>query len=152
MKLLSRILIAIILFLLLSLLFTGCLYTKKAAIRNFCSQDTATTTITVRDTVIIDRITSDTVFATSVDSVVIEKDKLIIRYQKIKDKIYLSGEYRGDTTYIEKTVKVSIPCNCRIATSYSLFEWVSAHGSAYKYALLFTLLFIVLLIVYLSRR
>jgi len=42
MKLIARILLAIITFGLLSLLFTSCLYRKEVAIRKFCQQDSST--------------------------------------------------------------------------------------------------------------
>lgn len=153
MKLLARILLAILLFAVLALLFSGCkFYTKESAIKKFCSQDTVFTTITVRDTVVVDRITSDTVFSTSVDSVVVEKDRLVIRYQKIKDKIYLSGEYKGDTIYKDKVIQVKLPCNCRNASSYSLSEWLEGKGTVYKYLLLAAALGVLVIIVWLCRK
>lgn len=97
--------------LLLIIMLTGC-YTKKRAIEKFCTQDTATATIIVHDTLIVDRILSDTVFSATIDSVIVTKDKLVISYKKVFDKIYLSGEYKGDTVIKIKEVKVVVPCNC----------------------------------------
>lgn len=97
--------------LLLLIILSGC-YTKKKAIEKFCTQDTATATIIMHDTLIVDRTVSDTVFSATIDSVIVTKDKLVISYKKVFDKIYLSGEYKGDTIIKIKEVKVEIPCNC----------------------------------------
>jgi hypothetical protein len=85
------------------LLFSSC-YTKKKCIEKFCTNDT--TTITIHDTIIVESIKADTVFSASIDSLIITKDRLVIRYKKVYDKIYLSGECIGDTIYYTKEVKV----------------------------------------------
>lgn len=100
-----------LLFALILLALTGC-YTKHAAIRKFCKQDTATTMITVHDTVVVDSIVVDTIFSTTVDSVVVERDKLIIKYIRTGDSIQLSGKYSGDTIYKESVIEVKVPCDC----------------------------------------
>jgi hypothetical protein len=60
----------------------------------------------VRDTIYTETIKADSVFSESIDSVIITKDRLVVRYKKIYDKIYLSGECIGDSIYIERIVKV----------------------------------------------
>ncbi len=85
------------------LLFSSC-YTKKRAIEKFCQTDT--TTITIHDTIYTESIKADTSFTASIDSVILTKDRLVVRYKKIYDKIYLSGECIGDSIYIERIVKV----------------------------------------------
>ena len=59
MKFISRILLALITFLLLSLLITGC-YTKKQAINKFCHQDSARVELRIIDTVVVKEIKADT--------------------------------------------------------------------------------------------
>jgi hypothetical protein len=93
------------------ILLSSC-YTKKQAIDKFCHQDTAVVMVEVHDTTIVERIVADTVFSASIDSFVITKDKLVIKYLKIRDSIYLSGEYKGDTIYKIREITVKTPCNC----------------------------------------
>ncbi len=61
-------------------------------------------TVLVRDTVIYEGVTADTVFSVHMDSVTLQKEKLIIRYRRIGDTIYLDGACEGDTVYTEKIV------------------------------------------------
>jgi hypothetical protein len=49
---------------------------------------------------------ADTVFSTVLDTVILTKDKLSIRYIKVRDSIYLSGECVGDTVYITKEIPI----------------------------------------------
>lgn len=60
------------------------------------------------DTITIDRIETDTSFHSSVDSIIIEKEKLRIVYRKIRDSVYIKGEYLGDTIVRTDTVKVEV--------------------------------------------
>jgi hypothetical protein len=90
--------------LIISLLLCSSCYTKRRAIEKFCQTDT--TTITIHDTIYTETIKADSVFSESIDSVIITKDRLVVRYKKIYDKIYLSGECIGDTIYYTKEVKV----------------------------------------------
>jgi hypothetical protein len=90
--------------LIISLLLCSSCYTKRRAIEKFCQTDT--TTITIHDTIYTETIKADSVFSESIDSVIITKDRLVITYKKIYDKIYLSGECIGDTIYYTKEVKV----------------------------------------------
>jgi hypothetical protein len=100
-----------LLLLIFGLILSSC-YTKKQAIDKFCHQDTAVVMVEIHDTTIVERIVADTVFSASIDSFIVTKDKLIIKYLKIRDSIYLSGEYKGDTIFkfIDRPIKV--PCNC----------------------------------------
>lgn len=87
-------------------------YTRKQAVKKFCHIDTALATVTVHDTVIVKSIVADTVFSTNTDSVIIIKNRLEIKYKRVLDKVYLSGQYHGDTIYKERIVEVKVPCNC----------------------------------------
>jgi hypothetical protein len=93
------------------ILLSSC-YTKKQAIDKFCHQDTAEIVVRIHDTTIVESIITDTVFSASIDSFVVTKDKLVIKYLKIRDSIYLSGEYKGDTIYKIREIAVKAPCNC----------------------------------------
>lgn len=93
---------------LISLILTGC-YTKKGC-QKLCVVDTVSTTLTIRDTIIVESIKTDTFFSASVDTFTLVKDNLVIKYKKVLDKVYLSGEYKGDTIYKTKQVFVKVPC------------------------------------------
>jgi hypothetical protein len=79
-------------------------YTKQGAIKRFCSNDT--TTLIIRDTIRTETVKHDTSFIYKGDTVTITKDKLVIRYFRVNDTTYISGECIGDTIYITKSVKV----------------------------------------------
>lgn len=67
-----------------------------------------TVTVVRKDTITIDRIVTDTAFHSSVDSFIIVKDKLRIVYRKIRDSIYIKGEYLGDTIVRIDTVRIEV--------------------------------------------
>lgn len=67
-----------------------------------------TVTVVRNDTVIVDGIRTDTVFSASIDSIIIEEDKLRIVYRKIRDSIYIRGEYLGDTIVRTDTVRIEV--------------------------------------------
>jgi hypothetical protein len=92
----------IIILLALTTLF-GC-YTKQGAIKRFCTNDT--TTLIIRDTIRTETVKHDTSFIYKGDTVTITKDKLVIRYFRINDTTYISGECIGDTIYLEKVIKI----------------------------------------------
>jgi hypothetical protein len=127
MKFISRILLALITFLLLSFLMTGC-YTKKQAIRKFCHQDSARIELRIIDTVVVKEIKADTVFSIELDSIILVQDRLEIRYRKIRDSIYLEGKCKADTFIKEIPVNVSVPCNCPSAPEkpwyWKVFDWL----------------------------
>jgi hypothetical protein len=79
-------------------------YTKQGAIKRFCSNDT--TTLIIRDTIRTETIKHDTSFIYRGDTVTITKDKLVIRYFRVNDTTYISGECIGDTIYLEKVIKI----------------------------------------------
>jgi hypothetical protein len=79
-------------------------YTKQGAIKRFCSNDT--TTLIIRDTIRTETIKHDTSFIYRGDTVTITKDKLVIRYFRVNDTTYISGECKGDSIYITRYVKV----------------------------------------------
>lgn len=90
-------------------LLSGCLYTKKRAIEKFCTTDSIPYSIIVHDTIVVKAIQVDTFFSASLDSFVIIKDRLEIRYKKVGEKIFIQGECKGDTIYKTKLVQVKIP-------------------------------------------
>jgi hypothetical protein len=93
----------------ITILFSGCLYTKKRAIEKFCITDSIPYSVLVHDTIIVKAIKVDTFFNSSIDSFTIIKDRLEIRYKKIGEKIYIQGECKGDTIYKTKLVQVQVP-------------------------------------------
>ena len=81
---------------------TSCANAKRCA--KFCSnQDTV---ITIHDTVRTETVKIDSVFSAYIDTIVLNKEKLTIRYIKVRDSIYLSGECVGDTVYITKEIPI----------------------------------------------
>jgi len=128
--------------LLIVLLSSSC-YTKKQSIRKFCKSDSVT--VTIHDTITTETILSDTVFSASIDTLILTKDRLSIRYIKVRDSIYLSGEYKGDTLIITKEVKA--PCLIPSVSSYSFNEWLEGQpfwvGLVVMAILIFALLFAV---------
>ena len=107
---------------LLALLLSQSCYTRKKAIEKFCKSDSVS--VTIRDTIRTETILSDTVFSASIDTLILTKDRLSIRYIKVRDSIYLSGECKGDTLYITKEVKVQTICPS--IGGYSFNEWLEA--------------------------
>lgn len=93
----------------LTLIFSSCLYTKKRALEKFCTTDSIPYSIIVHDTIVIKTIQVDTFFNASLDSFVIIKDRLEIRYKKVGEKIFIQGECKSDTIYKTKLVHVKIP-------------------------------------------
>lgn len=86
---------------LLVLSLSSC-YTKQQAVKKFCNQDSLT--YVVHDTIVRDSVHADTTFLISVDTITLTKQNLTIRYIKVKDKIYLSGDVKSDTVYYTKTI------------------------------------------------
>ncbi len=90
-------------------LLSGCLYTKKRAIEKFCTTDSIPYSIVVHDTIVIKAIQVDTFFSAKLDSFIIIKDRLEIRYKKVGEKIFIQGKCKSDTIYKTKLVQVKIP-------------------------------------------
>lgn len=111
------------------LLLSGC-YTKKRAIDKFCVNDTLHASIIVHDTITIQTIQKDTVFSARVVSIYLVKDNLRVKYIRVLDSIYLSGECLGDTIYKEKIVNVSIPINL---ANMSFKDWLKGQSKFTKF-------------------
>lgn len=90
-------------------LVSSCLYTKNAAIKKFCKQDSIPYSIVVHDTFVVKSIKVDTMFNASIDTFTIIKDRLEIRYKKIGEKIFIQGACKGDTIYKTKFIQVNVP-------------------------------------------
>lgn len=65
-------------------------------------------TIFVSDTITLETISVDTSFNSSFssDTIIIEKDRIKIKYIKNDSVVYLTGECEGDTIYITKEIPV----------------------------------------------
>mgnify|MGYP003451353636 CR=1 FL=1 len=87
---------------------SGC-YTKKQAVKKFCSTTVVDTVVIRTDTIVLDSTHTDTIFSSRVDSIFIQQGKLSIKYIKVRDSVYLSGKYDADTIVRVDTLKVSIP-------------------------------------------
>jgi hypothetical protein len=98
-----------------SVLLTSC-FTKKKAIEKFCKQDT--TVLVIHDTIRTETIRADTFFSAKLDTFIVTKDRLTIRYKKVNDTIYLSGECLGDSIIIERVIKVP-----HIIPKESIIKW-----------------------------
>lgn len=90
-------------------LVSSCLYTKNAAIKKFCKQDSIPYSIIVHDTFVVKSIKVDTFFNATIDTFTIIKDRIEIRYKKIGEKIFIQGECKGDTIYKTKFIQVNVP-------------------------------------------
>ena len=104
---------------------TAYIGSQQGAVNKYCSKDTVVVTATVHDTVILQRLYIDSVFSVKTDSIVLTKDRLVIRYQKIRDSIYLSGECQGDTIYRILEVPVKVPCNCPPPAELSFWDYLN---------------------------
>ena len=100
-------------------MLTSC-YTRKKAIEKFCKSDSVS--VTIRDTITTEKVTKDTIFSSLVDTIIITKNKLSIKYIKLHDSIYLSASCDSDTIYYTKEVKVQTLCPS--IGSYSFNEWL----------------------------
>lgn len=89
-------------------------------------KDTASVITTVRDTIITDSLRVDTTFDIKTDTVIIEKDKLIIRYIRTGNSVSLSGEVKSDTIYSIKEIEVKVPYETivvREPTFWEKYKW-----------------------------
>lgn len=95
------------LFILLLLQSCSCDYHLRKAQKK-CGSTIIRDTITVKDTVLINSIHTDTLFKSSVgDTVYIEKDRLKIKYVRLAgDSVFISG--KCDTLKIPVEVKVPV--------------------------------------------
>ena len=128
--------------LIISTLFS-CKAYKEKILNKYCKQDT----IVRVDTVITESIQIDTTFVDHymTDTLVLTKDKIIIRYIKKDSIIYLDGECLPDT--IVKEIKV--PCN---TPQKVLSKWEEFKILATNYLAVLGLLALILLILYLILK
>ena len=64
-------------------------------------------TVYIKDTVISDRVVTDTVFSVHDSVIYIEKDRLRVKYLRTIDSVYIEAECMEDTIYIETPVIVN---------------------------------------------
>jgi hypothetical protein len=125
----------------LALLMLNSCYTRKRAIEKFCKSDSVS--VTIHDTIRTETLRVDSVFSVNLDTILLTKDRLSIRYIKVRDSIYLSGNCLGDTLYITKEVKVQTICPS--ISSYSFNQWLEGQpfwvGLIVMLILIFALLY-----------
>ena len=65
-------------------------------------------TIFIRDSLIVPQVQVDTMFdfKTIRDTVIIQKDRLQIKLSRIHDTLFLTGQCKGDTVYINRKIPV----------------------------------------------
>lgn len=114
-----------ILLLFILIIFSGCCALKSPVKRYDCQKQRAkekiivltkkfpellqpTDTIRLSDTLMISSVEVDTsfVFDNVNDTIIIERDKLIIEYVKRDSLVYITGECVGDTIYIEREIPI----------------------------------------------
>lgn len=103
------------------LILTSC-YTSKQCREKFCSKDTVQVQFKIHDTVIVDSSHIDTVFNSITDTITIENDRLVIRYIKVKDSVYLSGTAKADTIIRELVVYRDVFLDCPQPTLWELLQ------------------------------
>jgi hypothetical protein len=130
-----------IIIILLALLLSQSCYTRKRAIQKFCKSDSVS--VTIRDTIRTETLRVDSVFSVNLDTILLTKDRLSIRYIKVRDSIYLSGECKGDSIIITKQIKV--PCTIPSISSIRFNEWLEGQpfwvGLIVMLILIFALLY-----------
>jgi hypothetical protein len=130
-----------IIVIILALLMLSSCYTKKQSIRKFCKSDSVS--VTIHDTIRTETLRVDSVFSVNLDTILLTKDRLSIRYIKVRDSIYLSGECLGDTIYLTKQIKV--PCTIPSISSIRFNEWLEGQpfwvGLIVMLILIFALLY-----------
>jgi hypothetical protein len=130
---------------LLIIAFLPSCYTKNQALKKFCIQDTASTLVTIYDTIIIDSSSVDTMFNDNIDSIFVIKNKIQIKYIKIGGKIELAGKYLGDTFYKITTIKVKSPCVTK------KLSWWEQFCLDYGLAMFLAILILLILFVFLIK-
>ena len=99
--------------------------------------------MTIHDTIRTETLRVDSVFSVNLDTILLTKDRLSIRYIKVRDSIYLSGECLGDTIYLTKQIKV--PCTIPSISSIRFNEWLEGQpfwvGLIVMLILIFALLY-----------
>jgi hypothetical protein len=108
-----------IIIIILSFILTSCCTTRQCKVekaeqkiydltQEFPELQKQIDTIIVSDTIQIETISVDTSFNSSVsaDTIIVEKDRIKIKYIKTDSVVYLTGECEGDTIFITKEVPV----------------------------------------------
>lgn len=108
--------------LILTCLFLASCYTSKQCREKFCSKDTVQVQFNIHDTVIVDSSHVDTVFNSITDTITIQNDRLVIRYIKVKDSVYLSGTAKADTIIRELVVYRDVILDCPQPTLWELLQ------------------------------
>ena len=130
-----------IIIIILALLLSQSCYTKRKAIEKFCKSDSVS--VTIHDTIRTETLRVDSVFSVNLDTILLTKDRLSIRYIKVRDSIYLSGQCIGDTIYLTKQIKV--PCTIPSISSIRFNEWLEGQpfwvGLIVMLILIFALLY-----------
>lgn len=98
--------------LILTCLFLTSCYTKKRAIEKFCVQDSVKVSVLIHDTIIVDSSRVDTVFNSHIDTMVIENERVVVRYVRNNGKISLSGTAKADTIYRTIYRNIKVPTTC----------------------------------------
>jgi len=128
---------------LLALLLSQSCYTKKQSIRKFCKSDSVV--VTIHDTIRTETLRVDTAFYYDVDTILLTNDRLSIRYIKVRDSIYLSGECLGDSIIITKEVKVQTLCPS--VSTYSFNEWLDGQSFWVTFIVMVILIFALLYLI-----
>lgn len=81
--------------------------------------------VTITDTLYLPSSSIDTIFSTSVDTLVMVDSLIKITYIRVKDKIYLKGETMRYPVIVTKEVTVKSPVITKIdpITQYKLNKW-----------------------------
>jgi hypothetical protein len=131
---------------LFALLISQSCYTKKKAIEKFCKSDSVT--VTIHDTIRTETLRVDSVFSAKLDTILLTNDRLSIRYIKVHDSIYLSGQCLGDTIYLTKEVKVQTLCPS--ISSYSFNQWLEGQSFGVTFIVMVILIFAILYLIQLG--
>ena len=86
-------------------------------------------TIFIRDSLIVPQVQVDTMFdfKTIRDTVIIQKDRLQIKLSRIHDTLFLTGQCKGDTVYINRKIpveKVKIVKPDKLDNIISKLPWI----------------------------
>ena len=132
-----------IFFVCLITLLTGCCALKSPVKRYDCQKQRAeekiivltrkfpellqtTDTIQLLDTIHTQGVDVDTSFVLPInnDTIIIEREKLKIKYVKIDSLIYLTGECEGDTIYIDRKIPIEKIVVKQPPFSEKIKEWI----------------------------
>ena len=128
---------------LLVISLTSCGTIRKKIIEKHCKSDSIT--FIVHDTIRTETLRIDSVFSAKLDTILLTNDRLSIRYIKVRDSIYLSGQCLGDTIYLTKEVKVQTICPS--VSSYSFNEWLEGQPFWIGFIVMVILIFAILYLI-----